>query len=215
MLKWICAVALAATAASPALAQKPKDRPAKQTKPFDQAAMKEGMAVIRKEGECIVTYVVSKEGKAKDIKPDCTVPEMGPYVARTVESAEWEPEIFDGEIFDTEPIKQIFKFAGSGGGAPAVDPRGEKAPVPIKGIEPKDVERAISRAGKAGTCDVKYTVDANGVPKDIAPNCSEAALNPHIAEAVGRMRFEPGQKGGQPTEWPGMSMPMNLTRPDR
>ncbi|HEY7797267.1 MAG TPA: hypothetical protein VIA80_00765, partial [Hyphomonadaceae bacterium] len=148
MLKWICAVALAATAASPALAQKPKDRPAKQTKPFDQAAMKEGMAVIRKEGECIVTYVVSKEGKAKDIKPDCTVPEMGPYVARTVESAEWEPEIFDGEIFDTEPIKQIFKFTAAG---PPADPRGEKAPVLVKGVEPKDVERAISKTKKEGS----------------------------------------------------------------
>ena len=27
------------------------------------------------------------------------------------------------------------------------------------------------------------------------------------------MKYEPGQKGGQPTEWPGMSMPMNLTKP--
>jgi hypothetical protein len=212
MLRWICAVALAAAAASPALAQKPADRPAKQTKPFDQTAMKEGMAVIKQGGECIVTYVVSKEGRAKDIKPDCTVPEMAPYVARTVESAEWQPEIFDGEIFDTEPIKQIFKFGG-GGGAPAVDPRGEKAPVKIKDIEAKDVERAINRVDKEGTCDVKYTVGADGVPKDIQPNCTEVALNPHIAEAVAKMRFEPGQKGGQPTEWPGMSLPMNLTKP--
>src|SRR5262245_12396201 len=179
MLKWICAAALALAATSPALAQKPADRPAKQTKPFDQTAMKEGMAVVKQGGECVVTYVVSKEGKAKDIKPDCTVPEMAPYIARTVETAEWTPEIFDGEIFDTEPIKQIFKF-----GAPtaAVDPRGEKAPVMVKGIEPKDVERAISRTGKEGTCAVKFTVGANGVPKDIVPNCTEASLDKHIAE---------------------------------
>ncbi|HEX5006363.1 MAG TPA: hypothetical protein VFV70_04580 [Hyphomonadaceae bacterium] len=212
MLKWICAVALAATVASPALAQKPADRPAKQTKPFDQGPMKEGMAIVRQGGECIVTYVVSKEGKAKDIKPDCTVPEMAPYVARTVETAEWTPEIFDGEIFDTEPIKQIFKFAG-GGSAPAADPRGEKAPVAVKDLEPKDIERAINRVDKEGTCEVKYTVGADGVPKDIQPNCSEPALNSHIAEAIAKMRYEPGQKGGQPVDWPGMSMPMNLTKP--
>jgi len=212
MLKWICAAALALAATSPALAQKPADRPAKQTKPFDQTPMKEGMAAIKLGGECVVTYVVSKEGKAKDIKPDCTVPEMAPYIARTVETAEWTPEIFDGEIFDTEPIKQIFKFSGPA--AAPVDPRGEKAPVQIKGIEPKDVERAISRTKKQGTCDVKYTVGADGVPKDIQPNCTEPALNSHILEAVGRMRFEPGQKGGQPTEWPGMSMPMNLSKPN-
>src|SRR5262245_34918709 len=210
MLKWICAAALALAATSPALAQKPADRPAKQTKPFDQGPMKEGMAAIKLGGECTVTYVVSKEGKAKDIKPDCTVAEMAPYVARTVETAEWTPEIFDGEIFDTEPIKQIFKFGGS---TAAVDPRGEKAPVMIKGIEPKDVERAIARTKKQGTCDVKYTIGANGVPKDIVPNCTEKELDPHIAEAIGRMQFEPGQKGGQPVDWPGMSMPMNLSTP--
>jgi hypothetical protein len=212
MLKWVCAAALTLAVASPALAQKPADRPAKQTKPFDQTAMKEGMAVVKQGGECTVTYVVSKEGKAKDIKPDCTVPEMAPYVVRTLETADWTPEIFDGEIFDTEPIKQIFKFGGPA--APAVDPRGEKAPVLVKTVEPKDVERAISRTGKEGTCDVKYTVGADGVPKDIQPNCSEEALNKHIAEAVARMKYEPGQKGGQPVDWPGMSMPMNLTKPE-
>lgn len=212
MLKWVCAAALALTVASPALAQKPADRPAKQTKPFDQTPMKEGMAAIKKGGECIAKYVVSKEGKAKDVSADCTVPEMAPYIVRTVETAEWTPEIFDGEIFDTEPIKQIFKFSGPA--AAAVDPRGEKAPVVVKGIEPKDVERAIARTKKQGTCDVKYTIGADGVPKDIAPNCTEPALNPHIAEAVAKMKYEPGLKGGQPTDWPGMSMPMNLSKPD-
>ncbi len=211
MLKWICAVALAVTAASPALAQKPADRPAKQIKPFDQTAMKEGIGIVKQTGECTVTYVVSKEGKAKDIKADCTVPEMAPYIVRTVETAEWEPEIFDGEIFDTEPIKQAFTFTAA---KQAADPRGEKAPVLVKGVEPKDVERAISRTKKEGTCDVKFTVGANGSPKDIAPNCTEAALNPHITEAVSRMKYEPGLKGGQPTDWPGMSMPMNLSKPE-
>jgi hypothetical protein len=211
MLKWVCAVAFALTAASPALAQKPADRPAKQTKPFDQTAMKEGIGVVKQSGECIVTYVVSKEGKAKDVKADCTAPDMAPYIVRTVETGEWQPEIFDGEIFDTEPIKQAFKYTAA---KPAVDPRGEKAPVLVKGVEAKDIERAISKTKKEGSCDVKFTVGANGSPKDIVPNCTEAALNSHIVEAVAKMKYEPGQKGGQPTDWPGLSMPMNLAKPN-
>ncbi len=34
-----------------------------------------------------------------------------------------------------------------------------------------------------------------------------------IAEAIGNMVFKPGQKGGAPTDWPGMSMPLKLTKP--
>lgn len=212
MLKWVCAVALATAAVSPALAQKPGDKPAKRIKEFDQTAMKEGLGVLKQGGECTVNYIVSDKGKAKDISADCSVPDMAPYVVRTVESAEWEPEIFDGEAFDSYPIKQTFKFGTVAG--TTVDPRGEKSPVLMTGIEPKDVERAINRVDVAGTCAVKYTVAADGKPKDIVPNCTEAALDPHIAEAVARMKFEPGLKGGQPTDWPGMSMPMNLTIPE-
>ena len=212
MLKWVCAVAIAAAVASPAMAQKPGDKPAKRIKEFDQTAIKEGLDLLRKGGECTVNYIVSDKGKAKDISADCSVPEMAPYVVRTVESAEWEPEIFDGEAFDSYPIKQTFKFGTIAGAT--VDPRGEKSPVLVKGVEPKDVERAINRVDAAGTCDVKYTVGADGAPKDIVPNCTESALDSHIAEAVARMKFEPGLKDGQPTDWPGMSMPMNLTIPE-
>ena len=86
-----------------------------------------------------------------------------------------DAEIFDGELFDSEPIKQTFKFGAVS--APAVDPRGEKAPVLVTGIEPKDVERAINRVDKEGTCDVKYTVGADGKPKDIVPNCTDAGAS--------------------------------------
>ena len=211
MLKWICAVGLAAALASPAMAQKPDDRPAKRIKEFDQSAIKEGLGILKQGGECTVNYIVSDKGKAKDISADCSVPEMAPYIVRTVESAEWEPEIFDGEPFDSYPIKQTFKFGTVAG--PTVDPRGEKSPVLVKGVEPKDVERAINRVDAAGTCEVKYTVGADGAPKDIVPNCTVSALDSHIAEAVARMKFEPGEKDGKPTDWPGMSMPMNLKIP--
>jgi len=28
-----------------------------------------------------------------------------------------------------------------------------------------------------------------------------------------KMEFQPGLKGGKPVDWPGLSMPMNLTKP--
>jgi hypothetical protein len=215
MLKWICAVALmAALPAGEALAQQPKlkDRPLKRTKDFDTAAIKEGITAIKKNGECTVTYIVGTDGKAKDLTADCTVPEYAPYAIRAVQSGEWDAEITGGELFDSYPIKQPFRF-GSVTQA-AVDPRGEKAPTMIKSVEPKDVERAINRVDQEGKCDVKFTVGADGKPKDIVPGCEFPALDPHISEAIAKMRYEPGQKGGQPTDWPGMSMPMTLTKPE-
>lgn len=214
MLKWICAVALmAAVPAGEALAQQPKlkDRPLKRIKEFDTAPIKEGIAAIKQSGECTVTYIVGTDGKAKDAKADCTVADYAPYAIRAVESGEWEAEITGGELFDSYPIKQPFRF-GSVTQA-AVDPRGEKAPTVKKGLEPKDVERAIARADKEGTCNVKFTVAADGKPKDIVPGCEFSQLDPHIIEAVSKMRYEPGQKAGQPVDWPGMTMPMNLTKP--
>ena len=29
-----------------------------------------------------------------------------------------------------------------------------------------------------------------------------------------KMKFEPGQKDGKPTDWPGLNTPMNLTKPN-
>ena len=53
----------------------------------------------------------------------------------------------------------------------------------------------------------------HGKPKDVEPNCDPAEYNPLIIEAVGKMSFTPGQKGGAPTDWPGISMPVKLTKP--
>ena len=62
---------------------------------------------------------------------------------------------------------------------------------------------------------MKFTVGADGKPKDIVPELrSRAEYNALSLEAIAKMEFEPGQKGGQPTDWPGMSMPVNLTKPN-
>ncbi|RYY94992.1 MAG: hypothetical protein EON61_23085 [Alphaproteobacteria bacterium] len=211
MLKWMCAVALAGAAAGPAFAQKTDlpDRPVKLIKPFDQTPIKEGLTALKQGGQCTVQYIVGVDGHAKHITADCTVPEMAPYVTRTVQSGEWDSEITGGEFFDSFPIKQAFKF----GTEQAVDPRGEKAPVLVTGLAQKDIERALARVDKEGSCAMKFTVGADGKAKDVAPNCEPAAFNDYIAEAAKQMKFEPGQKGGQPTEWPGLSTTVKLSKP--
>jgi hypothetical protein len=210
MLKWICAVALAASAVSPAVAQKPKDSPEKMVTQFDTEAIKEGIRALNASGECAVTFVVGVNGKTKDHSADCTVPEFAPYAIKAVQGSVWEPEILDGEKIDSYPRRQAFKFGAVSGG----DPRGEKAPVLVKNIVPNEVERVITKVDNAGTCDVRYPVGADGKPKDIQPNCTDSSFNSGIAAAVSNMEYEPGLKDGQPTDWPGMSMPMNLTKPN-
>jgi len=213
MKAWICAVAISLGCAAPAFAQKTDlpDRPVKQITPFDTTAIKEGNALLRPPAStCTATYVVSVEGKAKDISVDCPHPDIAPYVIKTIETGVWEPEIFDGYFFDTDPIRQQFSY---GIGPAAADPRGEKSPVQQDGLQERDINRAIGQINKDGTCAVKFTVGADGKPKDVEPNCDPAEYNPLIIEAVGKMSFTPGQKGGAPTDWPGISMPVKLTKP--
>lgn len=213
MFKWMCAAAAAVALASPAFAQKTDlpDRPAKQTTPFDTAAMKEGNALLKANGLCTAQYVISEEGKAKNITADCTHPEMAPYVVKTIETGVWDPEIFDGYFFDSDPVRQQFAY---GTGAPAIDPRGEKSPVMKTAISPRAMNKAMEKVKKDGMCDVKFTVAANGKPKDIEPNCTPADYNEPIADAVAEMDFTPAQKDGQPTDWPGMAMPLKLAKPE-
>ncbi len=213
MKAWICAVVLSLGVAAPAFAQKTDlpDRPAKQTTPFDTSSIKEANSILKPPAStCTATYVVSIEGKAKDISVDCPHPDMAPYIVRAIETGVWEPEIFDGYFFDTDPIRQQF---GYGMGPAGPDPRGEKSPVQMQGVQERDINRAIAQVDKEGACDVKFTVAADGKPKDVQPNCQPPEYNPLIIEAIGKMTFTPGQKGGAPTDWPGISMPLKLSKP--
>lgn len=214
MLKWMCVAAAAVALTAPAFAQKTDlpDRPAKQIKEFDTSAMKEGQAALKANGSCTAEYVVAISGKAKDISVDCTNPEMAPYITRTIESGEWEPEIFDHEFFDTDPRRQIFNY---GSGAAGPDPRGEKSPSMTKGADQKILQAAMAQVKQEGECHVKFTVGADGKPKNIEPNCTPDAFNAKVAEAIAKMEYNPGLKGGQPTEWPGMSMPLKLAGPPK
>jgi hypothetical protein len=210
MVKWIV-VAAGMAFALPALAQKPADRPAKVVTGPDVAVIKEAVNTLREPGECMVEFTVGLDGKPKDMKPTCTPETYAPYALKAMATVEYLPEIFAGEMFETEGLRQPFKF-GVAAPAPSSAP-GDKAPVKIKDVEPKDIERAINRVDEAGSCTVSFTVGADGKPKDVKPGCTPAKYDKLIGEAVAKMRFQPGQKAGQPIDWPGISMPLNLTKP--
>jgi hypothetical protein len=203
-----CFLVIFAALAQPALAQKPGDRLASQVKGPDAEVIREAVNTIRQPGECMVEFTVGIDGKPKDMKPVCTPAEYAPYALRAMETVEYLPEIFDGEVFETEGGKQPFKFGVT---TSAAATPGEKAPVKVKDVEPKDIQRAINRIDAAGVCQVTLTVAADGKPKDIQPNCTPDKYNKPIGEAVAKMRFEPGQKGGKAVDWPGYSYPLNLS----
>lgn len=212
MKAWMCAFGLALSVAAPAVAQKTDlpDRPAKRTSEFDFTAIREVNAVLQASGMCNVQFVVTASAELSDMSIDCTHPEMVPAIEKTMRAATWEAEIEDGEFFDSFPKREAFKY---GAAPPAVDPRGEKPPIMEDGLVPRDITRAIAEVNEEGSCDVKFTVGANGKPKDIQPNCTPAAYNDKIIAAMGRMSYTPAQKGGQATDWPGLSMPLKLTKP--
>jgi xylulose-5-phosphate/fructose-6-phosphate phosphoketolase len=95
-----------------------------------------------------------------------------------------------------------------------ITPKGWTGPVMVDGLRERDITSALAKVDKEGMCDVKYTVGANGKPKDVQTNCSPPEYNDLMLAAVAKMKFEPGQKGGAPTDWPGMSMPVKLTKPE-
>jgi hypothetical protein len=215
MKKWMCALALAACAAAPAFAQQDvkttlPDRPLKQTKEFDQAPILEGMKATGQSGLCTATYIVGTSGKPKNVVADCASPDFVPYVVRAVEAAEFDAEIVGGYIFESRPKRQTFKFGTET--VAAVDPRGEKAPVLTRTIQESDLQKVISRLKQNDKCDLKFVVGADGIPKDIAPNCTVESANVALIDAVKKMKYTPGEKGGQPTDWPGISMPVSIAK---
>jgi len=212
MLKWVCVAAASLALAGPAFAQKTDlpDRPAKQTTQFDVAAMREGNMLLKANGTCTAQYIVGANGRAKDITVDCTHPDMATYVSRTIETGVWDAEVLEKEFLDSLPMRQIFNY---GTGAAGPDPRGEKSPTLVDGLRERDISAAIAKVDKEGMCDVKYTVGADGKPKDVQPNCTPDEYNDLIIAAMAKMVFTPGQKGGAPTDWPGISMPVKLAKP--
>lgn len=217
MRVWICAGILAAVAStSPVLAQQAgdlKDRPAKMLTGPSVDVIRAGIGTVGLDGECVVEFTVGLDGKPKDMKPTCTPEAYAPVALEAMAAVEYQTEIFAGEYFETEGVKQAFKFT-AGQTVAAVDPRGEKAPVLVKDFVPADIRRAIDRVKKSGSCDLKYTIGANGQPKNIQPNCTPSDFNSHIEDAVEKLRYEPGQKGGKAVDWPNFTQPLNLTNQD-
>ena len=90
-----------------------------------------------------------------------------------------------------------------------IDPRGEKAPLLTKAIDDSELRRLLENThGKIEGCSATFTVAADGRPKDIVTNCEPPTLDPGVAAAIGKMQYTPAEKGGKPTEWPGMQLPM-------
>lgn len=215
-------VAAAFMAAAPALAQTPEEkakkvtRAAKQLTGPDVAIIKEAVNTIKLGGECMTVFTVGLDGKPKDIKPGCDPAAYDEWVVKAMASVTYTVELFLGEQFETEGMKQPFKF---GAGAPAgAAPAGAaasaiKEPVVIKGIEPKELSRAINKIDEAGQCNAAFTVGIDGKPKDIVPNCTPDKYNQPIAEAISKTLYTPATKDGQPIEHK-VNLPMNLSKPN-
>lgn len=212
MKAWICAVALSLGVAAPAFAQKTDlpDRPAKRMSDFDPAAIIAANSTLQASGMCNVQFIVTASAELSDMSIDCSHPEMVPAIETTMRTATWQAEILEGEFFDSFPMREAFKY---GTNPAAVDPRGEKAPIMQDGIVPRDIEKAIAEVNQEGACSVKFSVGADGKPKDIEPNCTPPEYNDKIVAAMGRMNYTPGEKDGAATDWPGLSMPIKLTKP--
>jgi hypothetical protein len=207
------AVALGALAmgfVAQASAQKPpppEEVPAKVLTGPNTDVIKEGMAVIHEAGECKVTYIISKQGKLKNPKADCTIPEMAPYALRAMESMTFQANTFDGSSFDSDEMVQPFKWAASGGAAPAA---GNSAPVVKTPPDNRTIGQAIERIKSPGKCDATFTVGVDGKPKDIKANCAPKSYDSLISKAISGMVYTPGMAAGKPVETPNVEYPINL-----
>jgi hypothetical protein len=206
MLKWMCAAGLAAALALPAAAQK-EDRAPKQLTAANGAVVKEAVETVKQPGECTVTYTVGKDGKPKDMKADCTPADYAPFALKAMSTVTWSPELVSGEAFETEGIKQPFKF-----GVQVVAASASKSPVATAPLEPALLNRAVDRVNADGSCNMSYVVGADGVPKDIEPHCTPAKFDRYIKDAIEKMRFTPGEKDGKPVDWPMTNQVLTLKR---
>ncbi len=78
-------------------------------------------------------------------------------------------------------------------------------------MQQRDIDKAMETVKEVGTCTLKYTVGADGAPKDLVTECQPPAYDPLLLEAAKKMKFQPGQKDGQPTDWPGLTSTLKLT----
>jgi hypothetical protein len=207
-MRSVILAAMALAAGSPAFAQAPADRAPKLVTGPTAEVIKEAVNTIKLSGECMVEFTISKEGKAKDLKPTCTPEAYTPYVLRAMEGVEYLPEIFAGEVWDTEGQRQPFKFTG-----PSVAASTVKQAVVVKNVDPRDISKALNKVDEPGVCQLEFTVGVDGKPKDIAPNCTPEAYNKPIADAIKKMTYQPAEKDGQKVEAK-VAMPLNLTKPD-
>ncbi|MBI1360355.1 MAG: hypothetical protein GC155_08735 [Alphaproteobacteria bacterium] len=205
MHKWLCGAGLALALAAPAMAQKPGDHLAKPLTGPDVKVVKEAVDTVKQPGECTVVFTIGKDGKPKDLKPTCSVDAYVPYVERAMATVTYDPEVFDGEVFETEGVKQPFSFGVQKAEA------SDTPPVPVVALDSGDIGRAIARVNKTGSCNMSYVVGADGVPKDVKPNCTPQRFDPWIKKAVEKMRFKPGMKDGKAVDWPLTDQPLTLT----
>ncbi len=206
MLKWLFGAGLALALAAPATAQKPGDHLAKALTGPDVEVVKEAVNAVKQPGECTVVFTIGKDGKAKDLKPTCSVDAYVPYVERAMATVTYDPEVFDGEVFETENVRQPFTF-----GVQKAAESSDQPPQVITPLDGGDIGRAIARVNKAGSCAMSWVVGTDGVPKEIKPNCTPQKFDPWIKKAIEKMRFKPGTKDGKPVDWPLNDQPLTLT----
>ncbi|MEP7209666.1 MAG: hypothetical protein ABI740_02415 [Alphaproteobacteria bacterium] len=209
MLKWVCAAGLVAALALPAMAQAPKkeDRSPKQLTAADAAVVKEAVDSIKQPGECTVLYTIGKDGKPKDMKADCTPADYAPFALKAMATVTWSPEMVSGEIFETEGMKQPFKF-----GVTVTAAAAQKPPVATVQLDGAEINRALIKTNAEGSCSMSYTVGVDGIAKDIVPNCTPDKFNKYIKAAIEKMRFTPGEKDGKPVDWPLSGLMLNLKK---
>lgn len=208
MLKLVCSVAAIAVLAAPAMAQEEGEyRNATRTKGPDMSIVQAAVDELAGGAECNAVFTVGEDGKPRDVEPNCSDARYDPYIVRAVESMEYLPEIFDGEIFATEGVKQPFVF----GVQTAANSSDGQPPTVIEGINGGDITRAMNRVDEEGMCEVKFTVGTDGKPKDIEPNCEPSRYDSYILEIVEEIEYEPGMRDGQAVDWP-MSMPLKLSQ---
>jgi hypothetical protein len=206
----ILAGVLGLAAIAPGHAQKPADRAPKMVTGPDVAVIKAAAETLRQPGECMVEFTVGVDGKPKDMKPNCTPEAYNEYAVKAMATVEYLPEIFAGEVFETEGFKQPFKFGVTA--TTVAKAPGDTPPVKTKDIDARAVQRAMQAVDKAGSCNAEFTVAADGSVKDIVPGCTPADYDKPISEALAKMKYKPGENAGKAIDWPKMQMPLNLSK---